>query len=182
MFRLQGQPVLTVPAPLARQIMPSSASLVPLLSVSVPVLNLGISFARRSSPHSPSSANQTHYAILLITSPIIVSFCSSFEPWYFVCKESLSSRSQLHWPDTLCILCITSPISSITAIFIVSFCFSFGHSPSSRQHGFRHASYHGGDRHGCGRPRTHPADCGRGHSRMDSCQCYVSVLLGKGHL
>ena len=134
--------------------MPSSVSLVPLLSVSVLVLNnnnnlslhshhqedsciqmcsdeshfnvlfivrdkpppppppphththtrthICISFARRSGLHSPSSSNQTHYAILRIISPInsinaivIVSFCFSFEPWYFVCKEIQSSQSQL---------------------------------------------------------------------------------------
>ena len=92
-----------------KEFMPSSVSLVPsaalllsFLSVSVSVWVTGVSFARRPSPHSPSSASQTHYAIVCITSPInsitaivIVSFCFSFEHWYFVCKESLSSRSEL---------------------------------------------------------------------------------------
>ena len=108
-FRLQGDPVFTVPAPLTRHIMSSSVSLVPsaasllsLLLLSVPVLDLGISFARRASLHGPSSTSQTHYAIVCITSPIssitaivIVSFCFSFGHWCFVCKEIQSSQSQL---------------------------------------------------------------------------------------
>ena len=140
-FRLQGDLVFTVPAPLTRHIMPSSVSLVPstaltpsLLSLSVSVLNLGISFARRSSPHSPSSASQTHYESSVSLVPSAASLLSLLFLSVPVLDLGISfaRRASLHGPSSTsqthyAIVCITSPISSITAIVIVSFCFSFGH-------------------------------------------------------
>ena len=121
--------------------MPSSVSLVPstaltpsLLSLSVSVLNLGISFARRSSPHSPSSASQTHYESSVSLVPSAASLLSLLFLSVPVLDLGISfaRRASLHGPSSTsqthyAIVCITSPISSITAIVIVSFCFSFGH-------------------------------------------------------